>query len=136
MFDSDPKRRYGLRETIKAAWEELGLKRNPRGDCGFLAGICEFLENWNDGQRQPSNLAYSLKGFKVVNSATVHKVVFAENDAGAPKASAAMLKDGRQFRARKEIVLLSWRDQDSSNLDALRNWSRGDVVKTRYPRRL
>lgn len=78
---------------------------NPRGDCGFLAGICEFLENWNDGQRQPSNLAYSVKGLKVVNSATVHKVVFAEDDAGVPKASAAVLQDGRQFKARKEIVL-------------------------------
>lgn len=81
------------------------LMRNPRGDCGFLAGIREFLESWNDGQRQPSNLAYSLKGLKVVNSATVHKVVFAEDDAGVPKASAAVLKDGRQFKAREEVVL-------------------------------
>ena len=45
VFDSDPKRRYRLRKPFKAAWEELGLKQNPRGDCGSLAGIGEFLEN-------------------------------------------------------------------------------------------
>ena len=102
---SDPKRRYGLREPVKDAWEELGLKQNPRGDCGSLAGICEFLENWKDGQRQPSNLAYSLKGVRVVTRAAVYKVVFTKDDHGAQTASSVVLADGRQFKARKEIVL-------------------------------
>ena len=105
VFESDPRRRYGLRESIKNAWEELGLKHNPRGDCGSLAGICDFLENWDDGQRQPSNLAYSLKGVKVVTSAVVHKVVFTKDDDGAQIASSVLLANGRQFKARKEIVL-------------------------------
>lgn len=69
VLQSDPKRRYGLREPIKVTWEELGLKQNPRGDSGSLTGICEFLENWKDGQRQPSNLAYSLEGVRVVTRA-------------------------------------------------------------------
>ena len=104
VLESDPKRKYGLREPIKVAWEELGLKQNPRGDCGSLAGICEFLENWKDGQRQPSNLAYSLKGVRVITRAAVHKVVLTD-DHGAQTASSVILIDGRQFNARKEIVL-------------------------------
>ncbi len=105
VLESDSKRRYGLRGPIKAAWEEIGLKQNYRGDCGSLLGICDFLENWNDGQRQPSNLAYRLHGVKAINCATVHKIDFVESDDGHPKASAAVLVDGRRFKARKEIVL-------------------------------
>ncbi|KAL9130377.1 MAG: hypothetical protein Q9217_001435 [Psora testacea] len=105
VLKSDPKRRYGLREPIKAAWEELGLKHNPRGDCGSLAGICDCLENWKDGQRQPSNLAHNLNGVDIVTSAVVHKVVLTKEDDGPPTASSVLLVDGRQFKARKEIVL-------------------------------
>lgn len=105
VVESDPKRRYGLREPIKAAWEELGLKFNPRGDCGSLAGICEFLENWKNGQRQPSNLAYSLQGVNVMTGTVVHKVLFTEGEEKTPIASGVLLKDGRHLKARKEVVL-------------------------------
>ena len=105
VLDSHPKRRYGLREPIKAAWEELGLQQNPRGDCGSLAGICEYLENWNDGLRQPSNLAYTLEGVKVVTGAVVHKIILTNNGHDLPNASGVLLADGREFKARKEVVL-------------------------------
>lgn len=104
VAESDPKRRYGLRQPIKAAWEELGLKQNPDGDCGSLAGICELLENWNDGQRQPSYVAYNLKS-PIITSAVVHKVVFAQDKDGNNTASSVILTDGRQYRARREIIL-------------------------------
>ncbi|KAI4141971.1 MAG: hypothetical protein L6R39_005125 [Caloplaca ligustica] len=102
---SDPLRKYGLREPVKLAWEELGLKQNPRGDCGSLIGICEFLENWKDGQRQPSNLAYSMEGIQVITGAVAHKIIWSHDRGTLPTASGVLLTDGRQFRARKEIIL-------------------------------
>ena len=105
VYNLDPKRRYGLREPIKAAWEALGLRHNPCGGGGSIAGICDFFENWNDGQRQPSNLAYSLQGVTVVTGASVHKVVFSKDDGGHQTASGVVLADGRHFKARKEVVL-------------------------------
>ncbi|KAL6713317.1 hypothetical protein ACLMJK_008782 [Lecanora helva] len=103
--DSDPKRVYGLREPIKAAWEDLGLTYNAYGDCGSLAGICEFRENWRNGERQPSHLAYRLDSKDVITNALVHKVSFSEDGDGLPRASGVLLADGRCFRARKEIIL-------------------------------
>ena len=105
VFESDPNRRYGLREPIKSAWEEQGLKLNPYGDCGSLNGICEALENWNNGERQPSNIAYSLKGVEVLAGAVVHKISVIRSSGGRLKASNIVLEDGRKIKARKEIVL-------------------------------
>ncbi|KAL8744100.1 MAG: hypothetical protein Q9190_003618 [Brigantiaea leucoxantha] len=105
VLESDPKRDYGLREPIRTAWKELGLEQNPNGDCGSLSGICELLENWDNGQRQPSNLAYSLQGVAVITGALVHKVLFIKGDGGSQIASAIILSDGRHFNARKEIIL-------------------------------
>lgn len=99
VLQSDPKRRYGLREPIKVAWEELGLKQNPRGDSGSLAGICEFFENWKDGQRQPSNLAYSLGDVRIVTRAAIHMIVLTKDDHGGQTASSVILTDDRQFNA-------------------------------------
>ena len=105
VAESDVKRKYGLREPIKAAWEELGLKFNPNGDCGSLAGICELLENWKDGQRQPSYMAYSLKKSNVVTGAVVQKITFAQDEEGHNAATGVLTADGRQFKARKDIIL-------------------------------
>ncbi|KAL8902658.1 MAG: hypothetical protein Q9207_004496 [Kuettlingeria erythrocarpa] len=105
VFESDPKRRYGLREPIRAAWEELGLTLNPHGDCGSLKGICEFLENWHDGERQPSNLAYGLRNVDVISDANVHRIGMIRDEDSNLHASTVILADGRHFKARKEIVL-------------------------------
>ena len=102
---SDPKRRYGLREPVKAAWEELGLKENPSGDSGSLAGICELLENWDDGKRQPSYTAYGLEESSIISGAVVHKVIFSQNEEGQQTASKVLLTDGRHFKARKEVII-------------------------------
>ncbi|KAL8654623.1 MAG: hypothetical protein Q9226_003358 [Calogaya cf. arnoldii] len=104
VLESDIKRRYALREPIKAAWQDLGLEINPRGDCGTLQGICEALENWDDGERQPSNLAYSLKNVVVLANAPVHKISVDSSD-NELRASSVILADGRRIKARKEIVL-------------------------------
>ena len=102
---SDPKRKYGLRERIKAAWEELGLQSNSDGDCGSLAGIRELLENWYDGQRQPSYSTYGLKASNIITGAMVHKVIFAQDEAGHHIALSVITTDGQQYKARREIIL-------------------------------
>ena len=102
---NDPKRKYGLREPIRAAWEELILRLNPNGDCGSLAGVCELLEHWDDGQRQPSYAACSLKPSNIITGATVRKVIFIRNGQGDHTASSVVLTDGRQLKAQKEIIL-------------------------------
>ena len=102
---SDPQRKYPLREPVRTAWEELGLKYNPNSGCGSLTGISECLENWHNGQRQPAHLAYSLEGVQVITGAVAHRILFSEDDAGKQATSGVLLADGRQFKARKEIVL-------------------------------
>lgn len=105
VYESDPKRRYGLRKPIRAAWEELGLKENPNADSGSLHGIADLLENWHDGERQPSNLAYNLEGVRVITGATVHKITFTNGSQGVPTATGILLTDKRHFIVRKEIIL-------------------------------
>lgn len=61
VSESDPKRLYPLRESIEKAWAELGVMRVPSGT-RKLAGLSEFLENWNSGIRQPAHLINDLAG--------------------------------------------------------------------------
>jgi hypothetical protein len=102
---SDPGRNYGLREPIKTAWTDVGVKYNPQPSSGSLAGISDFLENWHEGKRQPAHLAYSLEGVQVITSTMAHRVVFSKDNAGNQIATAVLVSDGRQFAARKEIIL-------------------------------
>ena len=105
VAESNPKYRYGLREPIRSAWEELGVQCNPNGDCGSLAGICELLGNWRNEQRQPSHSAYGLRASHYITGATVHKIIFTRDQTGNPTAEGVVLTDGRQYKARKEIIL-------------------------------
>jgi choline dehydrogenase-like flavoprotein len=101
---SDPKRRYPLREAIQKAWAEVGVERVP--SCtGKLAGLSEFLENWDDGVRQPSHLAYGLAGVQVRTDTLVHRVLFESLPDQLPHVTGVLLADGRQIKARKEVLL-------------------------------
>ncbi|KAL3475778.1 putative glucose dehydrogenase [Aspergillus californicus] len=97
---SDPKRKYPLRQPLKDAWMDLGLQYNPDSCSGRLAGVCEFLETWHDGERQAAHHAYALDGVRRVTEAMVHRVEFANKTAAA-----VVLDDGRRFTARREIIL-------------------------------
>ncbi|KAL4860843.1 hypothetical protein BDV12DRAFT_208749 [Aspergillus spectabilis] len=97
---SDPHRKYPLREPLKDAFTEIGLQSNFDGCSGRLAGICEFLESWDEGQRQAAYNAYSLDGVRCIMEALVHRVEFE-----GKTASAVLLADGRRFTARKEIII-------------------------------
>ena len=101
---SDPNRKYGLRQAIRDAWTELGVKYKP-DPSGSLLGLSDYLENWRDGLRQPSTLAYGLGGVQIMTNAVVHRVMFSTVDVGQPIASAVLLADGRRITATKEIIL-------------------------------
>ena len=102
---SDPERRYPLREPIRNAWTELGVKVNPDPSSVSLIGIPEFLENWYHGQSQFTQAVYKPDGVQVMTSATVQRVLFSKNSAGNQVATAVELVDGRQFSARKEVII-------------------------------
>jgi hypothetical protein len=61
---TDPQQHCPLREPLQKAWEELGVEHVP-SCAGKLAGLSEFLENWDQGIRQPAHLAYGLTGVEV-----------------------------------------------------------------------
>jgi len=105
-FGSDPDYEYPLRRPIQSAWAELGVERIPSG-VGKLAGLSEFFQNWDSGIRQPSHLAYSLAGVDVRTETTVHRVLFESSAAQNSRATSILLADGRQIKARKEIILAS-----------------------------
>ncbi|ATZ52510.1 hypothetical protein BCIN_08g02090 [Botrytis cinerea B05.10] len=101
---SDPKRKYPLREPLLKAWKEIGVERVP-SNAGKLAGLSEFLENFDDGVRQPSHLAYDLSGVQVKTEALVHRINFEQVPNQEPRAIGVLLADGRQIKARKEIII-------------------------------
>jgi choline dehydrogenase-like flavoprotein len=101
---SDPKRRYPLREPIQKAWAELGVEHVP-SSTGKLEGLSEFLENWDNGIRQPSHLAYGLAGVDVRTDTPVDRVLFERLPGKVPLATGVLLADGRQINACKEVIL-------------------------------
>ncbi|KAL1980339.1 hypothetical protein VTN96DRAFT_4242 [Rasamsonia emersonii] len=102
---ADANRTYPLRDPIKAAWTSLGVQENPDNCSGNVSGISECLENFHDGVRQPSALAYNLDGVEIVTGAVAHRVLFSTKDDSRPVATGVELVDGRQFTARKEIII-------------------------------
>jgi choline dehydrogenase-like flavoprotein len=103
---SDPRRRYPLREPIQKAWAELGVETVP--PCtGKLAGLSEFLETWQDGERRPSQLAYDLKGagVQVRTETAVHRVLFGSRPNQLPRATGVLLASGQSITANKEVLL-------------------------------
>lgn len=107
VSQSDAGRKYGLREPVNNAWTELGIQFNPDANNGSLLGISEFDENWDDGVRQPSHLAYSLKEVNVVTNVMVQRILFSdgERDGDIVKASGVLLADGSQITVKKEVIV-------------------------------
>ena len=104
VSESDPGRRYPLREPLQKAWAELGVDHVP--SCvGKLAGLSEFLENWDQGIRQPAHLAYDLSEVDVRTNTTVHRVLFEHSPGQTPRATGVSLADGSEIKARKEVVV-------------------------------
>jgi len=104
VSQSDPERRYPLRKPLQKAWEELGVGYVP-SSVGHLAGLSEIHENWDNGIRQPSHLAYDLAEVDVRTETLVHRIIFEQTSSQVPHATGVLLADGRQIKARNEILL-------------------------------
>jgi choline dehydrogenase-like flavoprotein len=72
---------------------------------GHLAGLSEFLETWDNGIRQPAHLAYDLTGVDARTETPVHRILFEQSSSQVPHAAGVLLADGRQIKARTEILL-------------------------------
>ena len=102
---SHPGRRYPLRDSIYAAWRELGLAHNSDANIGKVAGISEVEENWREGLRQPSYKAYSLNEVAVMTNTTAERITFTHCQDGTYAASGVRLADGTEISCSKEVIL-------------------------------
>ncbi|KAL9632726.1 MAG: hypothetical protein Q9164_005140 [Protoblastenia rupestris] len=102
---SHPERLYPLREPILAAWGELGVALNSDTNSGSVIGISEIEENWHNGLRQPSHLAYPLDGVRILTETAVQRVLFSNGQEGKPVTVGVQLADGSTVSARKEVIL-------------------------------
>ncbi|KAF2170951.1 GMC oxidoreductase [Zasmidium cellare ATCC 36951] len=96
-------RAFPLRKAVHGGLVEIGLKDNPDANSGNPLGISAWAENWSP-TRQPSALAYDLKGIEIHTGATIQKLEF-DTANGEPRATGVRLVDGRMFSAKKEIIL-------------------------------
>ncbi|KAH8885296.1 alcohol oxidase [Thozetella sp. PMI_491] len=104
VSESNPKRRYPLREPLAQAWSELGVPRNWDSNGGSPLGMAELVESWRDGKRQCASQTFDLSGVVVFSSTLVRRVII-KGSPGAKTASAVELVDGRIISASREIIL-------------------------------
>ena len=104
VSDSDPKRKYPLREPIHNAWTELGLKHVQDGNGGSPLGIAEMVENWKDGKRQCASQIYDLSGVKVLCHTLVQRIIVKESS-GKKTASGVQVVGGQKISASREVIV-------------------------------
>ncbi|KUL92356.1 hypothetical protein ZTR_02192 [Talaromyces verruculosus] len=97
-------RQYPLRETLRKAWCNTGLKVNDDINSGHPQGVAELVTSWADGQRQLTSEVYPLDGVAVVPNALVRRVVL---DGSSQTATGVELADGRIYsvRAGGEVIV-------------------------------
>ncbi|KAL8738821.1 MAG: hypothetical protein Q9181_000425 [Wetmoreana brouardii] len=109
---SSPKRRYPLGDPLCNAWRELGVDM-AYGCTGRNEGLSEWLENWDNGQRQAAHQAYPLNDIQVLTGTPVSGILLAEVLGGStstattqpPRATGVLLQDGRRVQAHREVLL-------------------------------
>ena len=105
---SHPDRKYGLREPLRAAWENLGVEYIPDGNAGSPIGLAELTENWHNGKRQIASEAYQVfqkEGVTVLTETTVARVLIDESEDGRPVARGVEVIGGQKFLASKEVII-------------------------------
>lgn len=106
---SSTKRKYPLGEPLRRAWVELGVKQEAYGCTGHNEGLSEWLENWDNGQRQPAHRVYPLDGVQVSTNTPVAKVLLTESVGMSanhqPKATGVLLQNGQTIQTHREVVI-------------------------------
>ena len=98
-------RNYPLSRSLHSAFEAVGYQDNAQFHDGNPTGLGPWTENWRDKSRQPAGTAYDLSGVHVVTDATVRRIRLRDSGSGDKVATGIELVDGRQFTARREIVI-------------------------------
>ncbi|KAK0507629.1 hypothetical protein JMJ35_010152 [Cladonia borealis] len=94
-------RQYPLRDSVREALSETGLRFNAEPNGGCPLGYGPFTENWKDGKRQPAGKAYDLSEAAVFTRAVVKRVMI---DAERTAVGIELL-DGRTYGAVKEVLV-------------------------------
>lgn len=100
-------RTYPLKESLRAAWEKIGVKVTPDANAGSPKGLGELVENWHTGRRQLSSEAYglsSLPGVSIITNTLVKRVLLQDHD-GKKIAIGVKAVDGKNFLASKEVIV-------------------------------
>ncbi|KAJ5087817.1 glucose dehydrogenase [Penicillium angulare] len=106
---SSDDRKYPLRESVRAAWAQLGVEAIEDGNSGHPKGLAPLAENWRDGQRQLASEAYGIKAKSNVTIKTetpVKRVLLAEKN-GKKIATGVELLDGTALNASREVIVSS-----------------------------
>jgi len=101
---SDPTRRYPLRESLRRAWEEIGVNTIPDYNNGHPLGLGELVENWKDGKRQRASGVLDLSHVKIFCNSPIARVII-EREGGVIRATGIELADGSVISARKEVII-------------------------------
>lgn len=100
---SHEKRKYPLREPVKEAWMESGVKFVDDVNAGFPVGLSERVECWNQGRRQHVHRVFGLDGVQVLTKSAVARILISDVD-GEMVATGVELVGGAKFLA-KEVIL-------------------------------
>ena len=98
-------RNYPLCKRIHDAFNKVGYEDNPQFHDGNPLGLGPWTENWRNKSRQPAGKAYNLSGIHVVTNATVRRIILGKTGSGDTVGTGIELVDGRQFTARKEVII-------------------------------
>ncbi len=101
---SSASRKYLLRDQLRAAWAQAGVREIKDGNAGSPLGLSELVENWHQSQRQLSSQIYPLGGVEVMTEELVKRVVLEERD-GKLIATSVELANGAFIFASKEIII-------------------------------
>lgn len=104
MKENHPARSYPLRENIKTAWEQSGVKYIRDANSGHPVGLSELPEVWVAGDRQLPNKFLDLSKVKVMSSAVAHRLII-QTTSAKPTVVGIELIDGQQITATKEVIL-------------------------------
>jgi choline dehydrogenase-like flavoprotein len=102
---SGASRSYPLSKTLHDAFNKVGYQDNPQFHDGNPLGLGPWIENWHNRSRQPAGKAYDLSGVHVVTDATVRRIMLHTKGSREKVATGIELLDGRQFTARKEVII-------------------------------
>ncbi|KAM3072432.1 hypothetical protein ACMFMG_009233 [Clarireedia jacksonii] len=98
-------RKYPLREAVKSAWEEAGVRHIADANSGSPLGIGELVENRRNGIRQVASTTYPLEGVNLMLNTLVKRVLVEDDGNGNKTATGVELADGTVIKAKKEVLL-------------------------------